>query len=159
MASLQCGLEHASSICMMLWRPIHTLLEDTEINEKGINLMLKSNWVTIRYDVQHGLNLWFCRRNPRLHCVYVDNMTRPAGWRKKGDCPPPYHMVLMSAAPISTFPPWAGGGGVTWANFCWVCASGLLEPLPHYSLFCGHIIDPSLFYSHFGKKVILAIPF
>ena len=42
---------------------------------------------------------------------YVDNMTRPAGWRKKEDCPPPYHMVLMSAAPISTFPPWAGGGG------------------------------------------------
>ena len=35
-----------------------------------------------------------------------------------------------------------GGGGVTWLTFCWVCASGLTEPLPHYSLFCGHIIDP-----------------
>ena len=29
--------------------------------------------------------------------------------------------------------------GVTWVNFCWVCAAGLSETLPHYSLFC---IDP-----------------
>ena len=29
-----------------------------------------------------------------------------------------------------------GGGGGTWVNFCWVCAAGLSEPLPHYSLFC-----------------------
>ena len=35
-------------------------------------------------------------------------------------------------------------GGVTWVNFCWVCAAGLSEPLPHYSLFCGQIIDPIL---------------
>ena len=25
----------------------------------------------------------------------------------------------------------------TWVNFCWVCAAGLSEPLPNYSLFCG----------------------
>ena len=31
------------------------------------------------------------------------------------------------------------GGGGTRVNFCWVCAAGLLEPLPHYSLFCGQI--------------------
>ena len=30
-------------------------------------------------------------------------------------------------------------GGVTWVNFCWVCAAGLSEPLPHYSLFCGQV--------------------
>ena len=29
--------------------------------------------------------------------------------------------------------------GVTWVNFCWVCAAGLSEPLPHYSLFCGQL--------------------
>ena len=29
--------------------------------------------------------------------------------------------------------------GCTWVNFCWVCAAGLLEPLPHYSLFCGQL--------------------
>ena len=23
--------------------------------------------------------------------------------------------------------------GGTWVNFCWVCATGLSEPLPHYS--------------------------
>ena len=34
--------------------------------------------------------------------------------------------------------------GVTWVNFCWVSAAGLSEPLPHYSLFCGQIIDPIL---------------
>ena len=32
-----------------------------------------------------------------------------------------------------------GGGEVTWINFSWVCATGLSEPLPDYSLFCGQI--------------------
>ena len=32
-----------------------------------------------------------------------------------------------------------GGGGGTWVNFCWVCAAGLLAPLRHCSLFCGHL--------------------
>ena len=115
MASLQCGLECASSVCMMLWMPIHTLLEDTEINKKGINLMTKSNRVTIRYDVQHGLNLcageilWSGGRsrgrpNP-AYIVYMFNMTRPTGWGKNGDCPLAHHIVLMSAAPLSTFTP------------------------------------------------------
>ena len=27
----------------------------------------------------------------------------------------------------------------TWVNFCWVCAAGLLEPLPHYSLLCDQL--------------------
>ena len=31
------------------------------------------------------------------------------------------------------------GGGGTWINFCWVCAAGLSEPLPHYSLFRGQL--------------------
>ena len=43
----------------------------------------------------------------------------------------------------------AGGGGVLWVNFCWVCGAGLSEPLPHYSLFCGHVIDHIL--DTFGK--------
>ena len=29
--------------------------------------------------------------------------------------------------------------GGTWVTFCWVCAAGLSEPLPHYSLFCGQL--------------------
>ena len=29
--------------------------------------------------------------------------------------------------------------GDTWVNFCWVCAAGLSEPLPQYSLFCGQL--------------------
>ena len=32
--------------------------------------------------------------------------------------------------------PWKPGG-VTLVNFCWACAAGVSEPLPHYSLFCG----------------------
>ena len=27
----------------------------------------------------------------------------------------------------------------TWVNVCWVCAAGLSEPLPHYSLFFGQL--------------------
>ena len=38
----------------------------------------------------------------------------------------------------SPYPPSPGEGG-TWVNFCWVCATGLSEPLPHYSLFCGQL--------------------
>ena len=41
--------------------------------------------------------------------------------------------------PCSVGPEAGGAGGDTWVNFCWVCAAGLLEPLPHYSLFCGHL--------------------
>ena len=33
-----------------------------------------------------------------------------------------------------------GRGGVrTWVNVCRVCAAGLSEPLPHYSLFFGQL--------------------
>ena len=36
------------------------------------------------------------------------------------------------------------GGGGTWINFSWpVCAAGLSEPLPDYSLFCGQMQTPS----------------
>ena len=35
--------------------------------------------------------------------------------------------------------PGGGGGGGTWVNFCWVCAAGLSEPLPHYSIFLGQL--------------------
>ena len=42
------------------------------------------------------------------------------------------------------------GGGDTGANFCLVCAAGLSEPLPHYSLLCGQTIDSILV--GFGKK-------
>ena len=34
-------------------------------------------------------------------------------------------------------------GGTTWVNFCWVCAAGLSEPLPHNSLFYGQLYIPS----------------
>ena len=43
--------------------------------------------------------------------------------------PPP--KTNPASAPVEEVPP--GGTGV---NFCWVCAAGLSEPLPHYSLFC-----------------------
>ena len=32
--------------------------------------------------------------------------------------------------------PGVGDAGV---NFCWVCAAGLSEPVPHYSLFSGQL--------------------
>ena len=36
--------------------------------------------------------------------------------------------------PVELFP-----GGGTWVNVCWVCAAGLSEPLPHFSLFFGQL--------------------
>ena len=33
------------------------------------------------------------------------------------------------------------GEGGTWVNFCWVCAAGLTDPLPQYSLFLVWVID------------------
>ena len=35
-------------------------------------------------------------------------------------------------------------GKGTWVNFSWVCAAGLSEPPPHYSLFCGRLLSPVL---------------
>ena len=40
---------------------------------------------------------------------------------------------------VLTHMPRARGEGGTWVNFCWVCAAGLSEPQPHYSLFCGQL--------------------
>ena len=36
-------------------------------------------------------------------------------------------------------PPPRGRGEPSWVNFLGVCAAGLSEPLPHYSLFCGQL--------------------
>ena len=47
---------------------------------------------------------------------------------------------------------YAWGRGADWVSFCWVCATGLSQHLPHYSLYYG----PNL--SHFWANVILAIP-
>ena len=33
---------------------------------------------------------------------------------------------------------WEGGGGITWANICLVCAAGLSESLP--GLIIGHFV-------------------
>ena len=36
-------------------------------------------------------------------------------------------------------PEGGGGGGGTLVNVCGVCAAGISEPLPHYSLFFGQL--------------------
>ena len=46
---------------------------------------------------------------------------------------------------------WGGGGGGALVNFCWVCAAGLSESLPLYSLFFWPIIDPMLVMINFGQ--------
>ena len=46
--------------------------------------------------------------------------------------------------------------GGSWVNFCLVCATGISEPLPHYSLFCGQLQTPSQ--SLLCKYEIFAIP-
>ena len=55
--------------------------------------------------------------------------------------------IVKKAEPLffrlsaNTVDPGGGGGGKggTWVQFCWVCAAGFSEPLPHYSLFCGQL--------------------
>ena len=54
--------------------------------------------------------------------------------------------LAVGISPKSTLsvgldPPFQGGwgGGGTWIKFCWVCAAGLSESLPNYSLFCGQL--------------------
>ena len=51
-----------------------------------------------------------------------------------------------------------GGGGGTWVKFCWVCAAGISEPLPHYSLFLVYFVanyKPHL--SHFWANDFLTL--
>ena len=50
-----------------------------------------------------------------------------------------------------------GGGGGTWVNVCWVCAAGLSESPPLYSLpYFWAKYRPHL--SHFVEYVIFVIP-
>ena len=51
-----------------------------------------------------------------------------------------------------------GGGVVTWDNFCWVCAAGLWEPLPHYIVCSVAYPRPHASYLLLGKSVVFAIP-
>ena len=45
-------------------------------------------------------------------------------------------LSTMFVLPFQTIPK---APEVSWVNFCWVCATGLSEPQPRYSLFCGQI--------------------
>ena len=51
-----------------------------------------------------------------------------------------------------------GGEGGTWIRFCWVCAAGISDPRPHYSLFLGYFVanyKPHL--SHFWANDFLTL--
>ena len=52
------------------------------------------------------------------------------------------HLSLV-VQKVDSAPGKGGGGGRggvrTWVNVCRVCAAGLSEPLPHYSLFFGQL--------------------
>ena len=48
-----------------------------------------------------------------------------------------FNVVGYSVGITESCAPGAGRG--TWVNVCWVCAAGLSEPLPHYSLFFGQL--------------------
>ena len=47
-------------------------------------------------------------------------------------------VIKLNHCVLSPLPTPRGGEG-TWVNVCWVCAAGLSEPLPHYSLFLGQL--------------------
>ena len=63
------------------------------------------------------------------------------------------HKLTKKLEPIP-----GGGGGGTWVKFCWVCATGISEPLPHYSLFLVYFeanYKPHL--SHFWANDFLTL--
>ena len=100
-------------------------------------------------------------RGPRLPLV-LDQTGAPKSEKKNGFLrlpPPPPH---FSQGLDDQAPPLSEGldlplliavsNGGTWVNFCWVCAAGLPEPLPHYSLFCGQLwLTPSWVPITFGQ--------
>ena len=49
-------------------------------------------------------------------------------------CKPVDLFVMLPMMPGSPCPPWE----VALVSFCWVCAAGLSEPLPYYSLFLAN---------------------
>jgi len=55
----------------------------------------------------------------------------------------PPKQVTIRGTTLVRPPPRGRRGGGTCVNFCWVCAAGLSEPLPHYSPFCGQFSTPS----------------
>ena len=59
-----------------------------------------------------------------------------------------YHLLQN---PMKIWGPegWGGGGLHSWVNFCWVCATGLSEHLPHYRAILWPNIDSIL--ATFGK--------
>ena len=70
------------------------------------------------------------------------NELRPVSFTstKRGSIFPETFMARACFPNVSQFPIRATFLG----NFCWLRAAGLSEPLPHYSLFCGQIINPIL---------------
>ena len=72
-----------------------------------------------------------------LFCILLTRTItkRAVAWvALQSECPVP-----LRTRNFRNFRPELPGGGGTWDSFCWVCAAGLLEPLPHYSLFCGQL--------------------
>ena len=103
--------------------------------------------------------LGICFRHCQVHVNFVNerNMISQCkacqlrgyfeGWSQA------YHLLVVHLmVPL----PWGGLLGGTWVNFCRVYATGLSEPLPHYSLFCGQLQTPSQ--PLLGRYVICTIP-
>ena len=72
-----------------------------------------------------------------LFCILLTRTLtkRAVAWvAVQSECPVP-----LRTRNFRNFKPELPGVGGTWDSFCWVCVAGLLEPLPHYSLFCGQL--------------------
>ena len=53
------------------------------------------------------------------------------------------YLQRMNCPSFLYVPGRGGREGLLWSFFCWVCPTGLSEPLPHYSLFFGQLKSPS----------------
>ena len=76
-----------------------------------------------------------CTCQPRYQVGYMHLIPRLVNHNVGAErCPDDYNRVKQKPAGG-----WVGCGALYWVNFCWVCAAGLSEPPPHYSLFCGQL--------------------
>ena len=49
-------------------------------------------------------------------------------------------LMMMYSVTVSQLVDDINAREVPWVNFCWVCAAGISESLPHYSLFQVYLV-------------------
>ena len=132
-------------VCKKRWKVsfLASFLIKFERNVVNKDLKIRLNFVLAMYARERTRRRSTCTVN--LEIVILKLFGEPKTWRKLGFA---FFLKISlrfwcySAVKRTEILEGRGGGGggrVNWVNFCWGCAAGLSEPLPHYSLFCGQL--------------------